>query len=252
MAPRQCLATEDQFPFAISLVSHPRNPPLSRSTTARTRHPVIQGCEFWPECPIDEPLVRDFYANLETLRDQVTTKPFIRGIAFDITSAFIIETLAIFWEDQPSFPYPPSTAPREEVLARALCRDRCTLMQYELHVGPVTIDVVKDMEADAANTSGGVLDKDYLVNQTPHQYRRDPSPPRPFYRDPGASSSSAHPLVTRRDLKEYFQQLLFVMAIDLHSLIPNDEDNDENEKDDDDDDGDDGDDGDFTPDTSTA
>ncbi|KAA8538836.1 hypothetical protein F0562_025528 [Nyssa sinensis] len=49
MAPCRHLVTEDQFPFAISLVPQPRNPPLYRSATARTRRPFIQGREFLPE-----------------------------------------------------------------------------------------------------------------------------------------------------------------------------------------------------------
>ncbi|KAA8521330.1 hypothetical protein F0562_012003 [Nyssa sinensis] len=100
------------------------NLPLYQSATARTCHHVIQGREFWPKRPIDEPLVREFYTNLEIVHNQITVKAFVCGIAFDLMLTLIVETLGIPWEDQPSFPYPPSVAPREEVLARALHHDR--------------------------------------------------------------------------------------------------------------------------------
>ncbi|KAA8536989.1 hypothetical protein F0562_029467 [Nyssa sinensis] len=104
MAPRRLLTTVDQFPFAIFLVPRLRNPPLYN--------------------PIDEPLVRKFYANLETIHDQVTTRAFVRGIAFDLMPALITETLGIPQEDQLGFSYVSSTTPKEEVLATALRRDR--------------------------------------------------------------------------------------------------------------------------------
>ncbi|KAA8535607.1 hypothetical protein F0562_030610 [Nyssa sinensis] len=118
------------------------------------------------------------------------------------------------------------------------------MAQSPRHVGPVDVDATKDMEADVAKVGGAVLDDDYLVNQTPPQYRRDPTPPRPFYSDPGASSSSA-PSSVIHERQDQFAVSLYMIATDLHSLIPNDDD------DDDDDDGDDGD-GDFPPDSSTA
>ncbi|KAA8515030.1 hypothetical protein F0562_018183 [Nyssa sinensis] len=48
---------------------------------------------------------------------------------------------------------------------------RRTLMQYEFHVGPAITDAAEDMEADATEAGNGVLDEDYLVDQTPPQYR---------------------------------------------------------------------------------
>ncbi|KAA8547028.1 hypothetical protein F0562_003457 [Nyssa sinensis] len=318
MAPSRRLATKDQFPFAISLVPRPRNPLLYRSAIAYTRLPIIQGREFWPEqnaSPIDKPLVRKFHAELgDCSRSGHSSGP-VCGIFFYLTPALIVKTLGIPMEDQPSFPYAQGAAPREEVLARALRRDksnifrvigarlsqgllsddyrflnlvvsydlslvshtniltrshstllyaiatgvpingayvifstidgaasrrrtailpfgsiipricegqgvpiytsdmvrelfgpftRRTLMQYERHVGPAAADATEDMEVDAVEGGGAVPDEDYLVDQMPPQYHRDPSPPYPFYPDPGASSSSAPPPITRGDLEEYF------------------------------------------------
>ncbi|KAA8542811.1 hypothetical protein F0562_023963 [Nyssa sinensis] len=203
----------ERFPFAISFVPRPRNPPLYKSAITRTCHPIIQVREFWLDWyarldqidgtlafrqfselrwlpllsitnPIDEPLVHKFCANLEAISDQVTTKAFVRGIAFDLTLALIVETLSIPREDEPSFPYAWGTTPKNELL-----------MFLRLRV------------------DGIVADEDYLVNQTPPQYRRDPSPPHPFHPDRGASSSNAHPPVTRGDLKEYFQRLWMALVI---------------------------------------
>ncbi|KAA8550001.1 hypothetical protein F0562_001685 [Nyssa sinensis] len=82
------------------------------------------------------------------------------------------------------------------------------LTQSQRHVGLVNANVVEVMEADAAEAGGTVPNEDYLVNQTPLEYRRDPTPPRLFYSDPSASSSSVPPFpITRGDLEEYFQQL---------------------------------------------
>ncbi|KAA8546302.1 hypothetical protein F0562_002959 [Nyssa sinensis] len=115
----------------------------------------------------------------------------------------MLETLGIPREDQPSFPYAPSTTPREEVLARTFRRDKSEVFQR--HVGPVDANVVEKIEADATETGGTVLDEDYLVDQTPSQYHRNPSPPHSFYLDPGVSPSSAPPSpVTRGDLEECF------------------------------------------------
>ncbi|KAA8532381.1 hypothetical protein F0562_032364 [Nyssa sinensis] len=220
MAPRWHLITDDQFPFSISLVPRLRNPLLYRPTTARTRRPIIQGCEFWPARPIDEPLVHEFYANLETIHDQVTIRAFVRGIDFDLMLALITETLGIPREDQPGFPYALGTAPREAVLARALHRDRSryALTQSGHHVSPTATNIIKDVEADATEDGGVVPDVDYLVDQMP------------LY--------------------------LSTMTADLHSLIPDDEDDDDDDDDEDDDndddDDDDGDDRDFTLDTSTT
>ncbi|KAA8517332.1 hypothetical protein F0562_017619 [Nyssa sinensis] len=211
MAPRLRLATQDQFSFAISLVSRLRNPPSYWSAIARTRCCIIQSCEFWPEryarldqiaetlaffqfstrgwlsllsisSPLDEPLVREFYMNLDTVRDQVTACAFVHGISFDLTLALLVETLGIPHEDQPGFPYALGTTPREEVLARALCCDRVsrsthpmlrelfkpftrrTLMQSRRHVGLIDTNAAKDIEAGAAEAGGAVPDEDYLVD----------------------------------------------------------------------------------------
>ncbi|KAA8544824.1 hypothetical protein F0562_019585 [Nyssa sinensis] len=118
-----------------------------------------------------------------------------------------------------------------------------TLTQFKRHVGPAATDDIEDLKADATDGGGTVLDEDYLVDQTPHQYHRDPFPPHPFYLDLDASSSSAPPLAIH-ERQDHSTASLSTMATDLHSLIPDD-------KDDDDDDND-GDNGDFTLDTSTV
>ncbi|KAA8521374.1 hypothetical protein F0562_012064 [Nyssa sinensis] len=115
---------EDQFPFSISLVPRSRNPLLYKSTTTRTHRLVILDHEFFPKCPIDEQLVREFYVNLETICNQVTARAFVHGITFDLTYTLIIETLGIPQEDQLGFPYSLGTTPREEILARELHHDR--------------------------------------------------------------------------------------------------------------------------------
>ncbi|KAA8517384.1 hypothetical protein F0562_017677 [Nyssa sinensis] len=118
-----------------------------------------------------------------------------------------------------------STAPRDEVLVRVLHYDRLkgvpiytldmvrelsgsftrhTLTQFECHVGLVAVE---NMEADAVKVGSALPNEDYLVDQMPPQYYHDPSPPRPFYSYPGATSSNGPLSVTRGDLKEYFQRL---------------------------------------------
>ncbi|KAA8538705.1 hypothetical protein F0562_028314 [Nyssa sinensis] len=274
MAPRRHFTTADQFSHVISFIPHPRNPPLYRSTTTRTHHLVIQGHKFWPKryarldqidrtlaffqfftrgwlpllsiiSPIDEPLVHEFYTNLETIRDQVTVRDYMRGISFDLMPTLIAKILGIPRRHQPGFPYAASLAPREADLIRALRRDRSnvfriigacltqglflmttdsliwicvgqgvsiytsdmvrelfgpftrrTLMQSEHYVGSAVVDTTEDIEAnDVAEGGEAVLEEDYLVDQTPPQYHRDPSPPCPFHPDLGAFSSSAPPSV---------------------------------------------------------
>ncbi|KAA8544370.1 hypothetical protein F0562_022362 [Nyssa sinensis] len=126
MAPRGHLATANQFPYVISLVPHPRNPPLYRSTITRTRRPVIQGHEFWPEryAHLDQIDVRGSYANVEIVRYRVTTRAYVCGISFDLTPTLIIEALGIPREHQPGFPYVVGAAPKVSDLARALRHDR--------------------------------------------------------------------------------------------------------------------------------
>ncbi|KAA8534642.1 hypothetical protein F0562_032099 [Nyssa sinensis] len=80
-------------------------------------------------CPIDKPLVHEFHANLEIVCDQVTAKAFVHGISFDLTHAHIVETLGITREDWPGFLYALTTAPKEEVLARALRYDKSEVFQ---------------------------------------------------------------------------------------------------------------------------
>ncbi|KAA8519174.1 hypothetical protein F0562_013430 [Nyssa sinensis] len=104
MAPCRHLATADQFLFSISLVPCPRNPPLYSL--------------------IDETLVREFYMDLETVRDQVTARAFVRGISFDLMPILIVETLGISREDQLGFPYAVGVSPREEDIFKALYHDR--------------------------------------------------------------------------------------------------------------------------------
>ncbi|KAA8517387.1 hypothetical protein F0562_017680 [Nyssa sinensis] len=128
MASRHFLTTVDQFSYAISLVPRQRNPPLYKSATARTRRPVIQGHEFWPErsthldqivdtlvyrqffargwlpllfitSPINEPLVCEFYANLETIKDHVTARADVCGISFYLALALIVETFGFLSND---------------------------------------------------------------------------------------------------------------------------------------------------------
>ncbi|KAA8544793.1 hypothetical protein F0562_019503 [Nyssa sinensis] len=189
---------------------------------ARVWFPLLSICN-----PIDESLVREFYVNLEIVCDQVIARVFVRSISFDLTHVLIVVTFGILREDQPSFPYAPGTTPREEVLARALHHDmskvfqvidivrdlsgpftKRTLTQSQCHVSLVDVDVAEDMEADAAEVGGAVPNEYYLIDHMPLQYRRDPSPPRPFYSNLGASSSNAPlPSVTLEDLEEYFQQL---------------------------------------------
>ncbi|KAA8539070.1 hypothetical protein F0562_025762 [Nyssa sinensis] len=116
--------------------------------------------------PIDEPLVREFYANLETVHDQVTTRAFVRGINFDLTRTLIAKTLGIPREDQPSFPYAPALSLGMSCVITTICVSqyvpiytsdmvrelsgpytRCTLTQSQRHVGPVDADAITDMEA---------------------------------------------------------------------------------------------------------
>ncbi|KAA8529784.1 hypothetical protein F0562_034116 [Nyssa sinensis] len=87
---------------------------------------------------------------------------------------------------------------------------------FKHRVGPVDADATKDMEADATKAGGAVPDEDYLVNQMPPQYHRDPNPHHPFYSDLGTSLFSAPSTVTRGDLDEYFQRL----RIDFFILVP--------------------------------
>ncbi|KAA8530029.1 hypothetical protein F0562_034563 [Nyssa sinensis] len=56
--------------------------------------------------------------------------------------------------------------------------------QSERHVGPAVVDAAEDLEVDVAEGGGVVPDEAYLVDQMPPQYRRDPSPSRPFHSDP--------------------------------------------------------------------
>ncbi|KAA8544798.1 hypothetical protein F0562_019611 [Nyssa sinensis] len=103
--------------------------------------------------------------------------------------------------------------------------------------------LLRTLEANVVEAGGSVPDEDHLVDQMPLQYHCDPSPPRPFYFDPGASSSSAPLPPAIHERQDQFAASLSVMATDLYSLIPNN---------DDDDDDDYGDDGDFPPDSSTT
>ncbi|KAA8532585.1 hypothetical protein F0562_032599 [Nyssa sinensis] len=69
----------------------------------------------------------------------------------------------------------------------------------------VDVDAAEDMEVNTIEAGGVVPDEDYVVDQTPPQYRRASSSPRPFYSDSGAFSSSVpHSPITRGDLEEYF------------------------------------------------
>ncbi|KAA8538385.1 hypothetical protein F0562_028069 [Nyssa sinensis] len=281
------------------------------SSTEESSSVKVHYCSDSSPChsgsPIYEPLVREFYANLETVRNQVTARAFVYKISFYLTPTLIAKTLAILREDQIGFPYASGDAPREEVLAKTLRCDwsdifrvidahlsqcllsddycflnlvvsydlslvsrtntltqshstllyaiatgvpidgayvifstiddvvsgqhtvvlpfgnvitricvgqgvliytfdmvrelsgpftKLTLIEFECHVGLVAVDVIEDMEAVTTEVGKVVPDDDYLVNQMPPQYRQDLSPPRPFYHGPGASSSSAPPLVT--------------------------------------------------------
>ncbi|KAA8521476.1 hypothetical protein F0562_012149 [Nyssa sinensis] len=79
-----------------------------------------------------------------------------------------------------------------------------TLTQSKGYVNLAVVDAAKDVEADDAAEGGGAIpDKDYLVDQTPPQYRRDPSPHHPFYLDLGALSS-APPSAHLRRFREVF------------------------------------------------
>ncbi|KAA8521462.1 hypothetical protein F0562_012128 [Nyssa sinensis] len=89
-------------------------------------------------------------------------------------------------------------------------------MQSQRHLGPVVADVAVDREVDTVEVRNTIPNEDCLVDQTPPQYYRDPTPPRLFYCDPGASSSSDFPPpITRGDLEEYFQQLWMDLFISV-------------------------------------
>ncbi|KAA8535620.1 hypothetical protein F0562_030623 [Nyssa sinensis] len=156
------LATEDRFSFAISLVPQPRNPPFYRKDQSGF-----------------------FYALGAALKEEVLARALHRDsqrtIVFHFSSAitkiYVGQGVSIYTSDMVRELSDPFT--------------RCTLMQFKCHVSLATTDVAEDIEADIAEGGGVVLDEDYLVDQTPSQYRQDPSPPRLFHPDLGASSSNA-------------------------------------------------------------
>ncbi|KAA8521400.1 hypothetical protein F0562_012038 [Nyssa sinensis] len=138
--------------IAISLVPRSRNPSLFRSAIAQTRYPSFRVMSFG--------------------LSGILARAFVSWISFDLTLTLIEETFGIPREDYPGFPYALRAAPQEEVLAKAIHRDR-------------SVAADEDMEADVAKGVGTVPDQEYLVDQTPSQYRQDPSSPCLFYPDPG-------------------------------------------------------------------